>query len=83
MSKPAARRGGACGHFPMHTSHFKSRLAEVIPRAKATDMAEMRREGKSLEEVGEALGLSPSTVRSRLNGAGFSSNGKPRKKKKT
>ena len=83
MDKPTARQRSAFGAFQMGTSHIKSRLDEVIPRAKATDMAEMRREGKSLEEVGEALGLSPSTVRSRLNGAGFSSNGKPRKKKKT
>lgn len=65
----------------MGTSHIKSRIDEVVPQAKATDMAEMRREGRSLEEVGEALGLSPSTVRGRLNSAGFSSNGLPRKKK--
>lgn len=81
MDKPSARQRSAFGQFQMNTSHIKSRIDEVIPQAKATDMAAMRREGKSLEEVAEVVGLSTSTVRGRLNSAGFSSNGQPRKKK--
>ena len=82
MNKPSARQRSAFGAFQMSTSHIKSRVDQVIPRAKATDMAEMRREGKSLEEIGEAVGLSASTVRGRLTQSGFSSGtGLPKKKK--
>ena len=78
MSKPTARQRSSFGAFQMGTSHIKSNIAEIVPRAKATEMAEMRREGKTLEEIGEALGLSASTVRGRLNQAGFTSNGVPK-----
>ena len=75
MSKPTARQRSAFGQFQMGTSHIKSNIAEVVPRASALGMAEMRRAGKSLAEIGEAMGISASTVRGRLNQAGFTSNG--------
>ena len=82
MEKPTARQRSAFGAFQMGASHIKSNIAAVVPRPRATEMAEMRRDGKTLEEVGEALGLSASTVRGRLNGAGFTAAGVPRKAKK-
>ena len=77
MNKPTARQRSAFGQFQMGRSHIKSNIAEVVPRPRAYDMAEMVRAGKSLDEVAETVGLSPSTVRGRLNNAGFSSNGVP------
>lgn len=82
MDRPTARQRSSFGAWQMSTSHLKSRIAEVIPRARAIDMAEMLREGKSLEEISQAMGIAVSTVRSRLSQSGFSSRtGEPVKKK--
>ena len=75
MEKPTARQRSSFGAFQMGTSHIKTNIAEIVPRASALEMAEMRRDGRSLEDIGEAMGISASTVRGRLNQAGFRSNG--------
>lgn len=80
MDKPTARQRSAFGAFQMGKSHIKSGIAQVVPRPRATDMAEMRAAGKSFEEIAEAVGLRPGTVRTRLSQAGFGADGLPKAK---
>ena len=79
--KRTARTRSAFGQFQMGTSHIKTNIDKVVPRPRATDMAEMLREGKTLEQVAEVMDLAVGTVRSRLNQSGFSSSGQVKGKK--
>ena len=79
MNKPTARQRSPFGQFQLKGSHLKTDLAPLVPRPRATEMAEMRREGKSFEEIAEAVGLSVRTIKGRLAQAGFKSDGTARK----
>jgi DNA-binding NarL/FixJ family response regulator len=81
-TKRTARTMSSFGQFQMGKSHIKTNLDAVIPKPRATDMAEALRSGKTLEQVGEEFDLAPATVRSRLASGGWSSNGEPRRAKK-
>lgn len=78
MSKPTARQRSPFGQFQLKGSHLRTDLAPQVPRPKAIEMAAMRREGKTFEEISEAVGLTVRTVKGRLSEAGFKSDGNPR-----
>lgn len=78
--KPTARQRSAFGAFQLKGSHLKTGGSPVLPKASAADMAYLLRDGKTLPEVAEEFSLSVSTIRHRLNDAGYTSHGVPKGK---
>lgn len=54
-------------------------LNGVKSKARAADLAAALRSGKTIEQVGDEFDLAPSTVRSRVVRAGWTTNGELRK----
>lgn len=82
MTEKSARTKSAFGQFQLNRSHIDvgTDYSKVVARPKASDMAEMLREGKTLEEISAAVGLSASTIKQRVSGAGWSAvTGQPKR----
>jgi len=78
-TKRTARTMSSFGQFQMGRSHIKTNLDAVIPKPRATDMAEALRAGKTVEQVAEEFDLAPATVVRRLNIGGWNSHGQVKK----
>ena len=84
MSKDqyGSRERSGFGQFQMKRSSTGpgADYTKVRVRPKASDMAKMLRDGKTLEEIAESVGLTTATVQHRISEAGWSGvTGKPRK----
>lgn len=82
MSSVPARERSGFGQFQLNRSKVDAGVnyGKVI-RVPTSDMAEMLRDGATLEEVSDAFGLAVSTIRSRLATGGWSTTGEPKKGK--
>ena len=82
MTERTARNRSTFGAFHLNRTHLMSGDEPVVPKPRAYDMAEMLREGKTIDQVAEAVGLRPGTVRTRVTQAGWGSDGHPLPAKK-
>jgi DNA-binding NarL/FixJ family response regulator len=81
--EPSARYRSPFGQFQLSQSANGDGVdySKVIPKPRSEDMARMLREGKTLEEVAEAVGLTVSRIKNRLSESGYTRSGEVRKYK--